>query len=75
MQKVYDPVDESDPVWPEFEKWLNKYNAKKAKQAEQRRARVWASTDRQESTEWSRCGAKQKVFLKVLDRRENWKYI
>ena len=31
MSKVYDPVDESDPVWPEFSKWLNKHNAEKAK--------------------------------------------
>lgn len=31
MTKVYDPVDEQDPVWPEFEKWLAKYQAKKAK--------------------------------------------
>lgn len=37
MQKVCDPVDESDPVWPEFEKWLKKYHARKAKQAEQRK--------------------------------------
>lgn len=23
----YDPVDEDDPVWPEFEKWHTKYKA------------------------------------------------
>ena len=22
MSEVYDPVDESDPVWPEFGRWL-----------------------------------------------------
>ncbi len=27
----YNPVDESDPVWPEFSKWLKKYEAAKAK--------------------------------------------
>lgn len=25
--KHYDPIDENDPVWPEFEKWLDKYHA------------------------------------------------
>lgn len=29
--KPYDPVDENDPVWPEFGKWLNKYHAAMAK--------------------------------------------
>lgn len=33
MNKVYDPVGEADPVWPEFDKWLKKYNDKKAKRA------------------------------------------
>ena len=31
MRKMYDPVDEDDPVWPEFSKWLAKYDAAKAK--------------------------------------------
>ena len=31
MSKVYDPVDESDPVWPEFTKWLDKHEAAEAK--------------------------------------------
>lgn len=31
MTKVYEPVDENDPVWDEFTKWLVKYNAKKEK--------------------------------------------
>ena len=30
--KHYEPVDENDPVWPEFDKWLKKYQAAKAKQ-------------------------------------------
>lgn len=25
--KPYDPDDENDPVWPEFNKWLAKYKA------------------------------------------------
>ena len=29
----YDPVDENDPVWPAFDKWLKKFNA--AKNAQQ----------------------------------------
>ena len=31
MSKVYDPIDESDPVWPEFGKWLDKHDAAKAR--------------------------------------------
>lgn len=31
MSKFYGPVDENDPVWPEFSQWLNKYRAAKAK--------------------------------------------
>jgi hypothetical protein len=31
--KPYIPVDENDPVWPEFSKWLKKYEAAKAKKA------------------------------------------
>lgn len=27
----YDPVDENDPVWEAFGKWLDKYNAAKGK--------------------------------------------
>lgn len=30
-EKVYDPVDENDPVWPEFGKWHAKYQAAEAK--------------------------------------------
>ena len=25
--KPYEPVDENDPVWPAFDKWLTKYRA------------------------------------------------
>lgn len=32
-EKLYDPVDENDPVWPEFSKWLKKYQAAQAKKA------------------------------------------
>lgn len=28
MTKVYDPVDENDPIWSIFEKWRDKYKAK-----------------------------------------------
>ena len=35
MSKVYNPVDESDPVWPEFSKWLTKHEAAEAKRAAQ----------------------------------------
>jgi hypothetical protein len=38
MTKVYDPVDESDPVWDQFVNWLDKYRAGKA-----RRERVQAA--------------------------------
>ena len=38
MQKVYDPVDENDPIWDQFDKWLKKYRAGKEKQAAQRSA-------------------------------------
>lgn len=31
MTKAYIPQDENDPIWPEFEKWLKKYEAKKQK--------------------------------------------
>ena len=31
MSRMYDPVDEKDPVWPEFTKWLDKHEAAKAK--------------------------------------------
>ena len=31
MTKPYEPKDESDPVWPEFERWLKRYNAAKKK--------------------------------------------
>lgn len=34
--KPYDPVDENDPIWPLFGAWLDKYQAKKAKQKAQR---------------------------------------
>ena len=36
MSKLYDPVDEDDPIWVEFSKWLNKFNASKAKVAKQK---------------------------------------
>lgn len=32
MSKLYDPKDENDPVWPEFGKWLKKYDAAKEKE-------------------------------------------
>ena len=38
MSQVYDPKDESDPVWPQFEKWLAKYRAGKEKQTRSRAA-------------------------------------
>ena len=31
MTKVYDPVDEQDPVWKPFGRWLDKFQAAKAK--------------------------------------------
>lgn len=31
MTKVYDPVDEQDPVWEPFGRWLTKFQAAKAK--------------------------------------------
>lgn len=31
--EVYDPVDEDDPVWDEFDKWLKKYLTKQQKYA------------------------------------------
>lgn len=34
-EKLYDPVDENDPVWPEFSKWLKKHQAAQAKKAKQ----------------------------------------
>ncbi len=33
MSKVYDPVDETDPVWPAFQAWLDRKKAAKAKTA------------------------------------------
>lgn len=36
MTKTYDPVDENDPVWPEFTKWHDKHRAAKEKQAAKR---------------------------------------
>lgn len=33
MSKVYDPVDETDPVWPVFGAWLDRKKAEKAKRA------------------------------------------
>jgi hypothetical protein len=38
MSKLYDPKDENDPVWPQFDKWLKKYRADKEKQAQKRAA-------------------------------------
>jgi hypothetical protein len=34
MTKMYDPVDEQDPVWEPFERWLDKFHAARAKQQE-----------------------------------------
>lgn len=31
MTKNYEPVDENDPVWPEFGKWLDKFQAAEVK--------------------------------------------
>jgi hypothetical protein len=31
MTKNYDPADESDPIWPLFGTWLEKYRAAKEK--------------------------------------------
>lgn len=28
---AYEPEDENDPVWPEFEKWFQRYQARKAR--------------------------------------------
>lgn len=36
MTKVYDPADENDPVWEQFDKWLKKYRAAKDKAQRQR---------------------------------------
>ena len=35
MSELYEPADENDPVWPEFEKWFEKYQAAKTKRARQ----------------------------------------
>lgn len=32
MSKVYDPVDENDPVWDEFGKWYDKYLKREGKE-------------------------------------------
>ena len=37
MTKLYDPKDESDPVWEPFGKWLKKYQAAEAKKAAQKK--------------------------------------
>lgn len=29
--KAYDPVDENDPIWPEFEKWHTKRKEKESR--------------------------------------------
>ena len=31
MNTIYDPANESDPVWAEFSRWLDKHQAAKAK--------------------------------------------
>ena len=36
QSKFYEPVDENDPVWPEFTKWLKKFQAAKGKEAKRR---------------------------------------
>lgn len=33
MTKVYDPVDENDPIWPVFGRWLEKHQAREEKAA------------------------------------------
>jgi hypothetical protein len=33
MTKLYDPVDENDPIWDLFDVWLKKYRANKEKEA------------------------------------------
>ncbi len=38
MTKEYEPKDENDPIWPEFEQWLKKYEAQKAKVGARRTA-------------------------------------
>lgn len=35
MTKVYDPVDENDPVWEPFGEWLKKFQAAKEKKRQQ----------------------------------------
>ena len=34
----YWPENKNDPIWPEFEKWLAKYNASKEREARRRLA-------------------------------------
>ncbi len=34
--EYYDPKDENDPIWPLFEVWFEKYQAKKAKRDAER---------------------------------------
>lgn len=35
--KPYDPKDENDPVWPEFDKWIKKYQAQQARNERKKR--------------------------------------
>ena len=37
MTKLYDPVDEQDPVWDAFEKWYKKYQEKERLRDEQKK--------------------------------------
>ena len=30
MTKMYEPVDENDPIWPVFEAWLTKFRKQQA---------------------------------------------
>jgi len=34
FEKPYEPKDQTDPIWPEFQKWLKKYEATKQLRSE-----------------------------------------
>jgi hypothetical protein len=38
MTKEYEPKDENDPIWQEFDRWLKKYEAQKEKVGARRTA-------------------------------------
>lgn len=46
MSKLYDPVDENDPVWEPFGEWLKKFNEKERLRAELQQ-RLRAATTQQ----------------------------